>query len=188
MSTTSQAFGLRPAYSPMGIIRPVAMTIASGYGYNILQFQPVMIDTDGTIIKAVGTNTNSFVGTFMGVEFTDTDGRRRVSNKWTASTSATDIVAYVTTDPTIVYEIQSNATLTVANIGEQADFANVTSGSTTTGLSTATLDVASLSTSGSRNMRIVNIAPEISNSAGDPYVIVQVQISEHQFVANKVAF
>lgn len=188
MSTTSQAFGLRPAYSPMGIVRPVAMTIASGYTSNILQFQPVMINTDGTIIKAVGTNTNSFVGTFMGVEFTDTDGRRRVSNKWTGGTSATDIVAYVTTDPTIVYEIQSNATLTVANIGEQADFANVTAGSVTTGLSAAMLDVASLSTSGSRNMRIVNIGNEVSNTAGDPYVIVQVQISEHQFVANKAAF
>lgn len=188
MSTTSQAFGLRPAYSPMGIIRPVAMTIASGYGFNILQFQPVMINTDGTIIKAVGTAGNSFVGTFMGVEFTDTDGRRRVSNKWTASTSATDIVAYVTTDPTIVYEIQSNATVTIANIGEQADFANVTSGSTTTGLSEAVLDAASLATSGSKNLRIVNIDPAISNTAGDPYVIVQVQISEHQFVANKAAF
>ena len=188
MSTTSQAFGLRPAYSPMGIIRPVAMTIASGYSSNILQFQPVMINTDGTIIKAVGTAGNSFIGTFMGVEFTDTDGRRRVSNKWTGGTSASDIVAYLTSDPTIVYEIQSSATVTVSNIGEQADFASVTAGSTTTGLSAAMLDASSLATSGSKNLRVVNIGNEISNGATDPYVIVQVQISEHQFVANKAAF
>ncbi len=79
------------------------MTIESGYNANILQFQPVLISSTGNI-QAAGIST-PFVGTFMGVEFTDTDGRRRVSNKWTAGTSATDIVAYVTTDPAIVYEI-----------------------------------------------------------------------------------
>jgi hypothetical protein len=124
----------------------------------------------------------------MGVEFTDTDGRRRVSNKWTASTSATDIVAYVTTDPSIVYEIQSDATLTIADIGSQMDFDSVTAGNVTVGLSQAMLDVASKTTTGSALCRVVNLAPEVSNAWGDAYVIVQVQISEHQFVADRVAF
>ncbi len=186
MSSTSAAFGLRPAFSPSGIIRPVAMTIESGYGANILQFQPVIISTTGNI-QAAGAST-PFVGTFMGVEFTDTDGRRRVSNKWTAGLSATDIVAYVTTDPSIVYEIQSDATLTIADIGSQMDFDSVTAGNTTVGLSQAMLDVASKTTSGSALCRVVNLSPEINNAWGDAYVIVQVQISEHQFVADRVAF
>jgi len=186
MSSTSAAFGLRPAFSPSGIIRPVAMTIESGYGANILQFQPVIISTTGNI-QAAGAST-PFVGTFMGVEFTDTDGRRRVSNKWTASTSATDIVAYVTTAPSIVYEIQSDATLTIADIGSQMDFDSVTAGNVTVGLSQAMLDVASKTTTGSALCRVVNLAPEVSNAWGDAYVIVQVQISEHQFVADRVAF
>ena len=187
MPSTSAAFGLRPAFSPSGIIRPVAMTIESGYNANILQFQPVKIGASGTIEAAAATEA-AIVGTFMGVEFTDTDGRRRVSNKWTAGTSATDIVAYVTTDPSIVYEIQADSSLVVGDIGTQMDFDSVTAGNTTVGLSQAMLDVASKTTSGSALCRVVNLAPEINNAWGDAYTIVQVQISEHQFVADKAAF
>ena len=185
MPSTSAAFGLRPAFHPSGIIRPVAMTIESGYNANILQFQPVLIGASGTI-EAAGVS-DPFVGTFMGVEFTDTDGRRRVSNKWTAATSATDIVAYVTTDPAIVYEIQADSSLVITDIGAQMDFDSVTAGNTTVGLSAAMLDVASKTTSGNALCRVVNLAPEINNAWGDAYTIVQVQISEHQFVANRAA-
>jgi hypothetical protein len=187
MPSTSAAFGLRPVFHPSGIIRPTAMTIESGYGSNILQFQPVYIGASGTIEAAAATEA-AIVGTFMGVEFTDTDGRRRVSNKWTASTSATDIVAYVTTDPAIVYEIQANNSLVITDIGAQADFASVTAGSTTTGLSAAMLDAAQKTTTGNEILRIVNLGTEIDNAWGDAYTIVQVQISEHQFVADKAAF
>ena len=187
MPSTSAAFGLRPVFHPSGIIRPTAMTIESGYNANILQFQPVKIGASGTIEAAAATEA-AIVGTFMGVEFTDTDGRRRVSNKWTASTSATDIVAYVTTDPAIVYEIQANSSLVITDIGAQADFASVTAGSTTTGLSAAMLDAAQKTTSGNEILRIVNLGTEIDNAWGDAYTIVQVQISEHQFVADKAAF
>jgi hypothetical protein len=186
MPSTSAAFGLRPAFHPSGVVRPVAMTIESGYNANILQFQPVLISSTGNI-QAAGAST-PFVGSFMGVEFTDTDGRRRVSNKWTAGTSATDIIAYVTTDPAIVYEIQANSSLVITDIGAQADFASVTAGSTTTGLSAAMLDAAQKTTSGNEILRIVNLGTEIDNAWGDAYTIVQVQISQHQFVADKAAF
>lgn len=185
MPSTSAAFGLRPAFHPSGVVRPVAMTIESGYNANILQFQPVLISSTGNI-QAAGAST-PFVGSFMGVEFTDTDGRRRVSNKWTAGTSATDIIAYVTTDPAIVYEIQSDATLSIADIGSQMDFDSVTAGSTTTGLSEAMLDVASKTTSGNALCRVVNLQPDVNNAWGDAFVVVQVQISEHQFVADRAA-
>jgi hypothetical protein len=185
MPSTSAAFGLRPAFHPSGVVRPVAMTIESGYNANILQFQPVLISSTGNI-QAAGAST-PFVGSFMGVEFTDTDGRRRVSNKWTAGTSATDIIAYVTTDPAIVYEIQSDATLSIADIGSQMDFDSVTAGSTTTGLSAAMLDVASKTTSGNALCRVVNLQPDVNNAWGDAFVVVQVQISEHQFVADRAA-
>lgn len=186
MSATSSPFGLRPAYHPSGILRPTAMTIGTGYNANILQFQPVLIHTDGTVRAAAAGG--SFVGTFMGVEFTDSDGRRRVSNKWTASTAATDIVAYITMDPAIVYEVQATSSVNITNIGNQADLSNVTAGSTVTGLSQATLNAASLADTGTLQLRVLAIAPEIDNVPGDAYTIVQVQISEHQFVADKAAF
>lgn len=184
MSATSAPFGLRAVYSPSGVVRPQAMTILTAYASNILQNQPVKIGTNGTVeAAAIGER---FIGTFSGVEFTDTDGRRRVSNKWTASTSATDIIAYVTLDPTMVYEIQSNAALAVSNIGEQFDFTTISAGSTTTGLSQLMLDVASSAANAS--LRLIGITPGPDNNWGDTYVIAQVQISEHQNVADRAAY
>jgi hypothetical protein len=125
-ATVNAPFGLRPSYSPSGVIRPTAFTIASGYAQNLFQNQPVRIaptttggETEGNLVAAaVGA---AFIGVFQGVEFTDGEGRRRVSNRWLASTVATEITAYATLDPTIFYEIQSNAALTVADIGKQYD-------------------------------------------------------------------
>ena len=187
--TVNAPFGLRPAYSPSGVIRPTAFTIASGYGANIFQNQPVRIapttgagETEGTIVaSAVGA---AFIGAFQGVEFTDSDGRRRVSNKWTASQVGTDVVAYVTLDPTIVYEVQSNAALTVADIGKQYDLTTI-AGNTTTGLSSQALDVSSAASNAS--VRLIGITAGPDNNWGDTYVVAQVQISEHQFVADKAA-
>ena len=186
MSTVSQPFGLRPAYSPSGVLRPTAYSIATGYNANILQNQPVKIGTDGNVqAAAIG---DRFIGTFQGVEFTDSDGRRRVSNKWTASQAATDIIAYVTLDPTIVYEIQANGSIAVTDIGSQADFTAITAGSTVTGLSALMLDTATLTTSGNASLRIIDIAPGPDNAFGDNFTIVQVQISEHQNVADRAAY
>lgn len=191
MSTTVNApFGLRPVYSPSGVVRPTAFSVASGYASNIFQNQPVRIapttgggETEGTIVAAaVGA---AFIGTFQGVEFTDSDGRRRVSNKWTASATATDIVAYVTMDPSIVYEIQSDAALAVADIGKQYDLTAI-AGNTTTGLSSQALGVSTAAANAS--VRLIGITPGPDNNWGDTYVIAQVQISEHQMVADKAAF
>lgn len=186
MSTTSQPFGLRPSYSPSGVVRPTTYSIASGYAANILQNQPVKIGTDGTVqAAAIG---DRFIGTFQGVEFTDSDGRRRVSNKWTASLPATDIVAYVTLDPTIVYEIQASGSIAVTDIGKQADFTTITAGSTVTGLSALMLDVGTLTDSGNAGMRIIELAPGPDNAFGDTFTVVHVQISEHQNVADRAAY
>lgn len=188
-NTVNGPFGLRPAYSPSGVIRPTAFTIANGYASNIYQDQPVRIapataggETEGTLVaSAVGA---PFIGTFQGVEFTDSDGRRRVSNKWTASQYGTDIVAYATLDPSIVYEVQSNAALTVADIGKQYNLSTI-AGNTTTGLSSQALDVSSSAANAS--VRLIGITPGPDNAWGDTYVIAQVQISEHQFVADVAA-
>lgn len=188
MSSTSAPFGLRPAYHPSGVVRPAIQTILTGYASNILQNQPVKIvpssTGEGTIAAAaIG---DRFIGSFQGVEFTDADGRRRVSNKWTASTAATDIVAYVTRDPAIVYEIQSNATVAQTDVGKQCDFTTITAGSTVTGLSALMLDVSSATTNAS--LRILGASPGPDNAFGDSYVILQVNISEHQDVADVAAY
>lgn len=184
MSSTSAPFGLRPAYHPSGVVRPTAYTILTGYTSNILQNQPVRIASDGSIeAAAIGSR---FIGVFQGVEYTDTNGRRQVSNKWVASLAATEIVAYVTLDPNIIYEIQSNAALNLTDIGKQYDYTAITAGSTTTGLSQLMLDVASSAANAS--LRVIGLGNAPDNAWGDTYVIVQVEISEHQNVADVAAY
>lgn len=186
MASVSRPFGLRPAFSPSGILRPTAYSIVSAYGTTILNNQPVKIGTNGTIeAAAIG---DRFVGTFCGVEYTNTQGRRVVDNKWIAGTVGSDIVAYVTLDPTIVYEIQADGPITVANIGSQADFTTIGTGSTVTGLSTMQLATATLTDTASQGLRIIGISSGPDNAPGDAFTIVQVQISEHQNVADRVAY
>ena len=182
MSATSAAFGMRPAYHPSGLDRAQALAngIASGYNANILKGQPVKINVaTGAIVPAAAAE--AFVGCFAGVEFTDTTGRRRVSNYWPANTSATEIVAYFYTDPAIVYEIQTNATLAQTAIGQEYDLASTTAGSTTTGLSQCVLATTAASTTGFKQMRVIDIAPYPDNAWGDNFVIVRAQIAQHQF-------
>lgn len=191
MSTNSAPFGLRPSYNPSGVIRPTAYSIASGYASNIYGNQPVRLapattggETEGTIVPAaVGA---AFIGTFSGVEWTDTDGRRRVSNKWTASTAGTDIIAYVTLDPAIVYDIQANGSLTSASIGSQYNTTAIGTGNSSVGISQMMLDTATSGTNA--QLRVIGLTPGPDNAWGDNYTIVQVQISEHQNVANAAAY
>ena len=184
MSATSAAFGMRPAYHPSGLDRAQALAngIVSGYATTIYKGSPVKIDvaTGAIVIAALGTD--AIVGCFAGVEFTDTTGRRRVSNFWPANTSATEIVAYFYTDPAIVYEIQTNGTLAQTSIGQEYDLASTTAPATvTTGLSACMMSTTAASANGSAQMRVIDIAPYPDNAWGDAYVIVRAQIAEHQF-------
>ena len=177
MSSVNAPFGLRPAKHPSGVIRQEAGTILSTYAANIFTGQPVKIGTDGTIqAAAVG---DPFVGSFQGCEFTPVTGRRVVSNVWPANTVATEIVAYYTSDPEIVYEIQADGPITISEIGQQADFTNIAA-SNGLGMSTATMN-ATTSASTQGQLAVLNIATDIGNLPGDAFTIVQVKIAEHQF-------
>jgi hypothetical protein len=55
------------------------------------------------------------------------------------------------------------------------------------GYSTCTIS-ATTSSSTAAQLRVVGIATDIGNAPGDAYTIVQVQISEHQFVSTQNPF
>jgi hypothetical protein len=50
------------------------------------------------------------------------------------------------------------------------------------------LDTATLTNSGNAGVRIIDIASGPDNVAGDAFTIVQVQIAEHQNVADRAAY
>ena len=194
MSATSAPFGLRPAFHPSGLDRAQALAggITSGYSTAILKGQPVAYSASAGVIVPITANSTqaTWSGAFAGVEWTDTTGRRRVSNNWPANTAyiAGSCVAYFYNDEKIVYEIQADGSLAQTSIGNEYNFSNITAGSTTTGLSQATLAVASAQTVGAQGqMRVVDLAPYVDNAWGDSYTIVRVTLPYSQFVAAATA-
>jgi len=189
MSAISAPFGLRPSFHPSGLDRAIALAggIASGYSSGILKGQPVALNTSGNIVATAAGD--AFQGAFAGHEWTDVSGRRQISNQWIANTAYTtgSEVTYYYSDPVIVYDIQANGSLAQTSIGDQANFASITAGSTTTGLSQCMISTT-LSGSGVGDLRIIGLSPGVDNAWGDAFTVVQVQPSRHQYVATINAF
>ena len=185
MSSINAPFGLRPSFHPSGLDRAVALAngIASGYNTGILKGQPVALNTSGNIITA--TAGSAFQGAFAGHEYTDLTGRRLVSNQWIANTAyqTGSQVTYYYSDPAIVYDIQADGSLAQTSVGDQANFTNVSAGSTTTGLSQCTISTTLAGTSAVGDLRIIGLSNGVDNAWGDAYTVVQVQVSRSQYVA-----
>ena len=194
MSAISAPFGLRPAFFPTGLERAQALAngITSGYATAILKGQAVQYSPNaGVILPVLDTTTNSGLvsGAFAGVEWTDTTGRRRVSNYWPASTAyiAGSCIAYFYNDQQIVYEIQADGSVPQTAVGNEANLSNFTAGSTTTGLSQMTLSASLVGSGSAGQFRIVDLAPAVDNAWGDAYTVVRVQVSKPQFISTSNA-
>ena len=187
MSATSAPFGLRPAFHPSGLDRAQALAggIPTGYSSDILKGQAVLYVAGSGVIEPVNATGDAVSGAFAGVEWTDTTGRRRVSNYWPANTAyqTGSCVAYFYNDPNIVYEIQADGSVAQTSIGLDANFSNFAAGSNVTGLSQATLNASVLSTGVQGQVQILDIAPYPDNNWGDAYTIVRVQVARRQIAA-----
>ena len=177
MSNVSSPFGLKPAFHPSGTVRQFQNTIASGYDTDIFQYSPVQIAADGTLtlVDDDAISTGAFIGIFEGVEWTGTDGRRRVGNTWPANTVGSDIVAYYTPlDPSLVFQMQANGPIVQADIGQRFDLVDFDQGNAITGLSSAGLDNTG---NAAGPLLVVGVNPAPDNVVGDDFTTVQVQIS-----------
>ena len=187
MSATSAPFGFRPAYNTIGLERAKRYAIASGYGTALYKGQPVTVNTNGTIVTAAGAA--DLKGILAGVEFVDANGKPNLQPNWPAGQTIPAggfAYAWVWDDPTIVYEVQATGSIAQAGVGDQADAANISSGSAQTGLSQCGL--GSLVGAGNQGQfRVVGFGLAPDNAPGDAYTVVQVQIARDQYVANKTA-
>ena len=187
MSATSAPFGLRPAFHPSGLDRAQALAggIPSAYSSDILKGQAVLYVAGSGVIEPVNATGDSLSGAFAGVEWTDTTGRRRVSNYWPANTAyqTGSCVAYFYNDPNIVYEIQADGSVAQTSIGLDANLSNFAAGSNVTGLSQATMAATPLSTGAQGQLQILDLAPYVDNAWGDNFTIVRVQVARRQISA-----
>lgn len=89
----------------------------------------------------------------------------------------------VNDDPNTIYEVQtSNGTLAVADVGLNASIA-VAAGSTTTGSSGVTLDVATAATTATLALRIVGFSQRVDNDPTAAAAKVLVKINNNQLGA-----
>jgi len=188
MANTNVAFGLKPintAGSTPATSGTNAYFIDSSASA-IYQGSMVKADNGGEIvICSASGDTEAPVGVFAGCEYVSSvTGKKVFSNYWPGSGANTnfDIIGYVYDNPMQRFIVATDATITdkataVAAIFENSQFANGASGSTTTGISSAQLDVATLASSNtSLPLKIVGILDDVENqdfaAAGIPLIVM----------------
>ena len=188
MANTNVAFGLKPintAGSTPATSGTNAYFIDSSASA-IFQGSMVKADNGGEIVICSATgDTEAPVGVFAGCEYVSSvTGKKVFSNYWPGSGANTnfDIIGYVYDNPMQRFIVATDATITdkataVAAIFENSQFANGASGSTTTGISSAQLDVATLDASDtSLPLKIVGILDDVENqdfaAAGIPLIVM----------------
>ena len=184
MANKDASFGLKPVRMMGGSPYSGGQSryrIAANYGTNIFQGDLVMQVTGGGIEIHADGGTVPIVGVFNGCMFTDpTTSEQVFSNHYPASTNASDIIAFVHDDPNTVFEIQADDTFPVADLFGNFDIVYTNSGSTTTGISGAELDVTTGATTTTLPLKAIDISQDPENSdVGTANTNVLVVIQNH---------
>lgn len=186
MTATATPFGLRPIFHPSGQARPSAYAggIVTGYASAIGFQSPVKMATTGVL--QIASTAEDWLGSFAGVEWTDSTGMPRLAQDWAASTAGTNIIAYVNDDPKTRFAIQSDGSLALTSRGDQADFVNPGTVNAL-GFSSAAINSTLGGAGVQKQLRILDLYLDPANDWGDAFTIVVVENARHQYVANKVA-
>ena len=189
MANINVAFGFKPVgkHGSSPATQGTSQYFIASDASAIFQGSPVKAElTGGTIqIASASGNGDQFVGIFAGCEFVDaTTGKLRFSNTWPGSGSANtnfDIKGFVYDDPSQRFIIASDGTNTdrataKADIFKTADLADGASGNTTTGISTAKLDISTAEDTDTSNcVMILGIHEDVTNAdhsaAGVSYIV-----------------
>lgn len=192
MSATAAPFGLRPIgrldNGSLEVFRQYP--IASGYATNIAMGDIVQLVDGGTattIEKQSGTGDDSteidMVGIFLGCKFTDPNtGQLTFSQLWPASTVASDAMAYVVDDPSVLFAIQADAAPTnVGDIYGKNTLLVQTAPNTTFKVSRVALDISEISTDAQNPIRIIDyLGGDQGDEKGTDFPILVCKFNYHQ--------
>ena len=191
MANSNGAFGLRP----YGILGSAANTtgtteyrIASDNSNPIFQGMAVIPLAGGVIddLQAAAGGNVSIAGVFNGCEYvSSTTGEKIFSNSWPGSGADSNfpVKAFLYDNPAQLFTIATSNVVSAANTEAEvraAVFANIAfatgnSGSTTTGISSATADLNTIATTNTLALRIMGIMDDPDNSdftaAGIPLIV-----------------
>ena len=180
MANTNVAFGLRPigklgqSTNTTGMSGYTLYEIASGNSNVIYQGSPVIPLSTGyiDIVGAAAGGTVGLLGSFAGCEYvSSTTGKTVWSNYWPGSGADSNhpVKAFIHDDPMQLFAICTDASWTSKATALAARFANSafdsgTSGSTTTGISSAKLDIGAINTTNTLNLRIMGWVDDPTNA------------------------
>ena len=189
MANANVAFGFKPVgmHGSSPATQGTSQYFIASNASAIFQGSPVKAElTGGTIqIASASGNGDQLVGIFAGCEYVDaTTGKLKFSNTWPGSGSANtnfDIKGFVYDNPAQRFIIASDGTNTdrataKADIFKTADIASGASGNTTTGISSAVLDISTAEDTDTSNVvMILGIHEDVTNAdhsaAGVSYIV-----------------
>ena len=191
MANTNGTFGLRPIGKVGQNTNSTGATeyrIAAGNTNAIYQGSPVIPLAAGVIdiVGAASGGTVGLLGVFAGCEYvSSTTGETIFSNSWPGSGADTNfpVKALVYDDPMQQFVIATSNVVAAANteaevraaIFANANMALATGGTAATGLSTASLDLNTIATTNTLNLRIMGIQEDPDNAdftvAGIPVIV-----------------
>ena len=199
MANSNVKFGLKPI-NAMGGTNPGStnMYFIASNASAIFQGSPVQAELSGGTVQVLGNatgDTKQILGVFAGCEYVDnTTKKLKFSNTWPGSGSADtnhDIKGFVYDNPMQRFIICSDGTNTdrataKADVFKTAEIENATSGSTTTGISTAQIDISTAEDSDPSNpLLILGIQEDVENSdhsaAGIQYIV---KLNNHVFFSS----
>ena len=201
MANSNGSFGLRPIGKIGSGVNSTGTTeyrIASDNSNPIFQGMAVIPLAAGVIddLQAAAGGTVSIVGVFNGCEYvSSTTGEKVFSNFWPGSGADSNfpVKAFVYDDPMQLFTIATSNVQTSNDTEAElrtAVFSNIqlatgNSGSTTTGLSSATADLNTVATTNTHALRIMGIQDDPENSdfsaAGIPLIV---RINNHYNAPN----
>ena len=191
------AYGLKPVKRADG--QPYAGAVThylidpAGEATNLFYGQVVILGADGYVALATASGadatTNNLggsgvgaLGVFVGCEYTNDQGQRIFSQYYPSGTAnGGSIVAYVVDDPNVLFQAELDDTATQTMVGTNTTFAAVQStstGSTSTGVSTSTLDATVATTA--KPFKIVGLNADESTTA----VLVKFNPSFHRYTSD----
>jgi len=191
MANSNVAFGFRP-YGVLGSAANTTGTteyrIASDNSNPIFQGMAVIPLAAGVIddLQAAAGGNVSTVGVFNGCEYvSSTTGEKIFSNYWSGSGADSNfpVKAFLYDNPAQLFTIATSNVVAAANTEAEiraAVFANIAlatgnSGSTTTGISSATADLNTIATTNTLFCRIMGVLDDPENSdftaAGIPLIV-----------------
>ena len=198
MANVNVKFGLKPISVIGGGINSTNQYFIKSDASAIFQGSPVEVElTGGTaaIITSADGDGKQLLGVFAGCEYVDaTTGKLTFKNQWGGDGTANanfDIKCFIYDNPMQKYIICSDGTNTDkatarADIFKTAQLATATAGNTTTGLSSAMIDMdTAVDSNPSLPLMIVGIHEDVTNAdhsaAGISYIV---KLNNHVFAAS----